>query len=205
MPELPELQAAVRHSAERRYGRRRRVQRTLAPVAMLATVLAAAALVAVVRSPGPSDEREVRPADGPAAATPVAANHDPAEPTAPGLHGTRLDAVAYGGRTLLPGASNRLAYVEDQAFTVALTNQGENDEFNVKVSVRIQPADGDAVTLTQSLPTLAAGKHGTIALALDREPPIARSLTIEVTVANVPGEPSDDDNHLRFPALFSAG
>ena len=201
MPELPELQAAVRHSAERRYGRRRRVQRTLAPVAMLATVLTAAALVAVMRSPGPSDEREV----GPAAATPIAANHDPAEPTAPGLHGTGLDAVAYGDRTLLPGAANRLSYVEGQAFTVALTNQGENDEFNVKVSVRIQPADGDAVTLTQSLPTLAAGKHGTIELALDREPPIARSLTIEVTVANVPGEPSDDDNHLRFPALFLAG
>src|SRR4051794_21335686 len=127
MSELPELQAAVRHSAERRYGRRRRVQRTVAPVAMLATVLAAAALLVVVRSPSPNDEREVGPADGPAAATPVAANHDPAESTAPGVHGTGLVAVAYGDRTLLPGAANRLAYVKGQGFTVVLANRGENN------------------------------------------------------------------------------
>ena len=77
---------------------------------------------------------------------------DPNEPTGPGLHGTGLDATSYGNVTLQPGTSNRLTYVEGQPFTVAFTNQGENDEFNVKVTLRIRPQSGNADHAQQDRP-----------------------------------------------------
>ena len=70
------------------------------------------------------------------------ATNDPNQTTGPGLHGTGLDATSYGSATLQPGTTNRLTYVEGQAFTVAFTNQGENDEFNVKVTLKISGASG---------------------------------------------------------------
>ena len=42
--------------------------------------------------------------------------------------------------TLSPTASNRLTYVKGQPFLVAFTNQGDNDEFNVKVTLKISRA-----------------------------------------------------------------
>ena len=90
------------------------------------------------------------------------------EPTAPGLHGTELDAAAYGDKTLQAGAVNRLTYVEGQPFVVVFTNGGENDEFNVKVSVRLRPENGDAITLSQSVPEIAQGERATVRLALDQ-------------------------------------
>jgi hypothetical protein len=164
-------------------------------------------LVALFGAPGQSDERAVVPADERALSTPgVGDTHR--DPTPPGLHGTRLDAVTYGGQSLQHAAVNRLGYVPGQPFTVTLTNEGENDEFNVKVSVRIRPVDGDAVTLSQMLPAVTVGEQGTVELALDRKPPIARAAHVDVTVAKVPGELTDDpqdNNQLSFPVLFSDG
>ena len=52
---------------------------------------------------------------------------------APGLHGTGIDSVQVGDHTLEPdGAANRIAYGADTEFTVNFTNQGENDEVDVR-------------------------------------------------------------------------
>ena len=40
--------------------------------------------------------------------------------------------------TLQPGVANRLTYAPDPAFGVKFTNQGENDEFDIKVTLRIE-------------------------------------------------------------------
>ncbi len=62
---------------------------------------------------------------------------DKNEPTGPGLHGTELESVTYGDTTLQPGASNQLTYAPDSTFSVKFVNGGENDEFDVKVTVKI--------------------------------------------------------------------
>jgi hypothetical protein len=128
------------------------------------------------------------------------------EPTGPGLHGTGLESTSYGNTTLQPGASNRLSYAAGQSFTVAFTNQGDNDEFDVKVTVRIQPStNARPITLTKTVPKIAQGETAHANLLLDRTPPIGAALTIQVNVAPVPGEKKTDNNKSSYPALFSRG
>ena len=130
---------------------------------------------------------------------------DPNEPTGPGLHGTGLDATSYGSVTLQPGTSNRLTYVQGQPFTVSFTNPGENDEFNVKVTLRIRPQSGNPITLNKTVPQIAQGEKATVELPLNREPPIGAAVTIETDVAKVPGEKTADNNKSSYPTLFAEG
>jgi hypothetical protein len=127
------------------------------------------------------------------------------EPTGPGLHGTGLDATSYGDTTLQPGTANQLTYTPGQAFTVRFTNQGENDEFDIKVTMRIQPESGDAITLSDTIPKLVPGESATAELPLEDEPPLDTAVTIRVTVARVPGEEKVDNNRSEYPAIFSQG
>jgi hypothetical protein len=124
------------------------------------------------------------------------------QPTGPGLHGTGLNGTSYGNTTLQPGATNRLTYVAGQAFTVSFTNQGDNDEFNVKVTLQIARESGTPITITRTVQKVAQGEKATVTLPLNRKPPVGTALTINVTVAPVPGEKKTDNNHSSYPTLF---
>ncbi len=132
---------------------------------------------------------------------------DKNQTTGPGLHGTGLNATSYGTVALTPTASNRLTYVKGQPFTVAFTNQGDNDEFNVKVTLKIQLASGtgSAITLNKTVPQVAKGEKATVELPLNREPPLGAVVNINVTVAKVPGEEKTDNNKSTYPTLFVQG
>ena len=128
------------------------------------------------------------------------------ETTGPGLHGTGLNATSYGTVTLQPTASNRLTYVAGQAFTVAFTNQGDNDEFNIKVTLRIVRDSGGApVTVSKTVARVAKGEKATVQLPLNRTPPLDTVVRIEVVVAAVPGEKKTDNNKSSYPSLFVRG
>jgi hypothetical protein len=127
------------------------------------------------------------------------------QPTGPGLHGTGLTATSYGNVALSPTASNRLTYVKGQAFLVAFTNQGDNDEFNVKVSLKISGGSGAAITLNKTVEKIAKGEKATVELPLNRQPAVGAALTINVTVAAVPGEKKTDNNKASYPTLFDQG
>jgi hypothetical protein len=128
-----------------------------------------------------------------------------AEPTGPGLHGTGLDATSYGQTTLQPG-SNRLTYVAGQAFSVSFTNQGDNDEFNIKVTVKIErESGGSPITLTKTVQRVAKGEKATVTLPLNREPPLDTIVNITSTVASVPGEKTKDNNTATYPSVFVQG
>jgi hypothetical protein len=127
------------------------------------------------------------------------------QPTGPGLHGTGLNSTSYGDVTLSPSASNRLTYVKGQAFLVAFTNQGDNDEFNVKVSLKISGGSGAAITLNKTVEKIAKGEKATVELPLNRQPAVGAALTINVTVAAVPGEKKTDNNKASYPTLFDQG
>jgi hypothetical protein len=130
---------------------------------------------------------------------------DSDEPTGPGLHGTNIDAVSYGDTTLQPGASNQLAYAPDSTFSVRFTNGGDNDEFDVKVTVRIQGGSGDPITLTDTIDQIAPKASATANLALEQSPPLGAAVTIRVRVAPVPGEEKTDNNQAEYQAIFSEG
>jgi hypothetical protein len=127
------------------------------------------------------------------------------QPTGPGLHGTGLNSTSYGNVTLSPTASNRLTYVKGQAFLVAFTNQGDNDEFNVKVSLKISGGSGAAITLNKTVEKIAKGEKATVELPLNRPPAVGAALTINVSVAKVPGEQKTDNNKASYPTLFDQG
>ncbi len=129
------------------------------------------------------------------------------EPTGPGLHGSGLNGTSYGNVNLVPAQTNRMTYVAGQPFTVSFTNQGENDEFNVKVTLKIARASGggSAMTLQKTVPKIAQGEKITVSLPLNKEPPADTALTISVNVAAVPGEEKTDNNKAAYPAIFGQG
>lgn len=127
------------------------------------------------------------------------------QPTGPGLHGTGLQSTAYGSTTLQPSpTSNRLVYTPGQDFVVSFTNQGQNDEFDVKVTLRIA-AGAQQVTLITTVPKIATGQTAQARLPLDKTPPIGSAATIQVQVAAVPGEKKTNNNRSEYPALFTRG
>jgi hypothetical protein len=133
------------------------------------------------------------------------AGRDRNEPTGPGLHGTNIDSVAYGDTTLEPDAPNQLAFDPATEFAVAFTNGGENDEFDVRVSVRIEGENGEPITLTDTIDQIAPGASATASASLERPPPIGSAVTIRVRVAPVPGEDNTENNEAEYQALFEQG
>lgn len=128
------------------------------------------------------------------------------QPTGPGLHGTGLDSTSYGDVTLQPGTANTLTYAEGQPFIVAFTNQGENDEFDIRVTLRIEPDGGaEPITATDTIPSLTQGESAEATLELDQAPPLDTAVTIRVSVGRVPGEEKVDNNRSEYPAQFSSG
>ena len=130
---------------------------------------------------------------------------DKNEPTGPGLHGTELESVTYGDTTLQPGASNQLTYAPDSTFSVKFVNGGENDEFDVKVTVKIAGGSGDPVNISDTIDQVAPGASATANLALEQSPPLGAAVTITVKVAPVPGEEKTDNNQAEYQAIFNEG
>jgi hypothetical protein len=134
------------------------------------------------------------------------AGRNPDEPTGPGLHGTNIDSVTYGDTTLQPDAPNQLVFSPDSTFTVAFTNGGENDEFDVRVNVRIESdSGGDPINLTDTIEQIAPGAAATAELALEDPPPLGTAVTITARVAPVPGEDNTDNNQAEYQAIFEEG
>jgi hypothetical protein len=123
---------------------------------------------------------------------------------APGLHGTGLDSVSVGNTTLQTGAPNRLPASADTAFVVKFTNQGENDEFDIKVSVAVEGGD-KPIKVTRTVNTIAKGQTAEATLALGQKPPTGAAVTVKVTVAKVPGEMKTDNNTASYDVLFTSG
>src|SRR3954454_24818675 len=121
---------------------------------------------------------------------------------APGAHGHGLVSVAVGPTTLQPGSVNRIPATTPPAFTVKFQNQGDNDEHNVKASVRIAGA-GRPITASKTVPQTTAGQTATVSVPLTRRPPVGTPVTITVAVAPVRGEKKTDNNRQEYPALFT--
>jgi hypothetical protein len=120
---------------------------------------------------------------------------------APGLHGFALTSVSVGAKTLVPGQANRIPVSPPPSFTLKFQNQGENDEFDIKVTLRIEGA-GKPTVLRRTVSEVKRGVEGTADLTLDKTPPTGVPLTLTAQVGPVPGEKKTDNNKLTYPVQF---
>jgi hypothetical protein len=120
---------------------------------------------------------------------------------APGLHGTGLQGVSAGDVTLQPGSPNRIP-ANTRAFAVRFTNQGENDETDVKVTLRIE-GGSKPITAQRTVNLVQKGQTATANLEIDTAPPVGVPVTITAEVKAVPGEKKTDNNKGEYQALFT--
>lgn len=120
---------------------------------------------------------------------------------APGLHGHQIDSVSVGGVDLTTDGSNRIPASPPPTFVVNFTNGGENDETNVRVTVEIT-GSGTPIRAQTIVPNTTAGQAATANVTLRQSPSTSGTSTIRVTVEQVPGEETLDNNVATYNALF---
>lgn len=123
----------------------------------------------------------------------------------PGLHGTGLVAVTVqpSGTALSTAGTTDIPAKKGLSFDVQVQNQGQNDEKNVTVQVRISGA-GKPISVDQQIDTVAQGQTATASVPLPSLPPTGRPVTVTVTVKAVPGEKKLDNNTQKYQAIFTA-
>jgi subtilase family serine protease len=89
------------------------------------------------------------------------------------------------------------------SFDVQVQNQGQNDEKNVTVQVRISGA-GTPISVDQQIKSIPQGTTQTASVPLPSLPPTGRPVTITVTVKGVPGEKNLTNNKQSYQAIFTS-
>jgi hypothetical protein len=123
----------------------------------------------------------------------------------PGLHGTGLVGVTVqpSGTALSTAGTTDIKAQKGLSFDVQVQNQGQNDEKNVTVQVRITGA-GKPISVDQQIASIAQGATATASVPLPSLPPTGRPVTIKVTVKAVPGEKKLDNNTQSYQAIFTS-
>jgi hypothetical protein len=122
---------------------------------------------------------------------------------APGSHGHGLIGTKAGGVQLQPGtAINRVPAKAPLPVEVTYANQGENDETNVSISVRITGGP-KAISSTKRLNQTKAGQQGTVTINLPSVPPSGSSTKMTVSIKAVAGEQKTDNNTSTYTVLFT--
>jgi hypothetical protein len=133
----------------------------------------------------------------------TASGGDNTAAVAPGLHGHGLVSVSVGGVTLQPApAVNRIPAGSGVTFTVKFANQGDNDESNVKVSVRVRGA-GQPISAQKTIGQTKAKSPAEVSIPLGQAPPVGQTATVDVVVAKVPGEKKTDNNRQSYTVIFT--
>jgi hypothetical protein len=123
---------------------------------------------------------------------------------APGRHGHGLTSVSVGNTTLQPQpATNRVPATAGLAFTVKFSNQGDNEETDVRVRVRVRPQTGKAISVTKTVDQTNPGAESEVNIPLGQAPPTGTSSTVSVDVLRVPGEENVENNAQEYTVLFT--
>jgi hypothetical protein len=121
----------------------------------------------------------------------------------PGTHGHGLISVKAGGVTLQPGSAvNRVPATAPLPVDVTYANQGENDESDVTITVKVTGGP-KPISATKRLNQTKAGATATATVQLSRVPPKGQSTTMTVAVKPVPGEKKTDNNTQTYTILFT--
>jgi hypothetical protein len=121
----------------------------------------------------------------------------------PGTHGHGLIGVTAGGVQLQPGSAvNRVSAKAPLSVVVTYANQGENDESNVKISVKIT-GGAKTITANKTINQTKAGTQGTVPIQLTSVPPKGTSSTMTVKIQAVRGEQKTDNNQSTYTVYFN--
>ena len=121
----------------------------------------------------------------------------------PGTHGHGLVSTQAAGVTLQPGgAINRVPSKAPLPVAVTYANQGENDETNVSITVRISGGP-KTISVTKRLNLTKAGTQASVTINLPTVPPQGSSTTMRVTIKPVNGEKKTDNNSSTYTVLFT--
>ena len=121
---------------------------------------------------------------------------------APGLHGHGLESVSVGNVTLQPGVTNRVPASGGVTFNVAVANQGDNNESNVRATVTVRGA-GKPITVNKTIPQTTSKQTTRVSIPLGQSPPVGQATTVAVAIAKVPGEEKLDNNRQSYTVLFT--
>jgi hypothetical protein len=122
----------------------------------------------------------------------------------PGTHGHGLVSTTAGGVTLQPGGEvNRVTAKAPLPVQVTYANQGENDESNVKITVRVTSSGSKTISATKTINQTKAGTQGTVPIQLTSVPPKGTSSTMTVRIQAVRGEQKTDNNSSTYTILFN--
>jgi hypothetical protein len=121
----------------------------------------------------------------------------------PGTHGHGLVSTKVGNVTLQPGgAVNRIPATAPLPVDVTIANQGENDESNVTVQVKIT-GGSKPISAQKRLNVTKAGTQATVTVQVPTVPPKGTSRTMTVTVKPVAGEKKTDNNTSTYTVFFT--
>ena len=93
---------------------------------------------------------------------------------------------------------NRVPWSSNPTLTVKFTNQGDNNESNVKVSVSVKPTSGKAIAVTKTIGQTKAKQPSTVNIPLGAAPPANTPTTVTVAIAKVPGEKTTEQQPLEL-------
>jgi hypothetical protein len=120
---------------------------------------------------------------------------------APGLHGTGIQGVSAGDVTLQPGSPNRIP-ASTRNFAIRFTNQGDNDETDVRVVLTVE-GGSKPIKAQRTVNLVQKGQTATANLELPTAPPVGVPVTITAEVRPVLGEKKTDNNKSEYQALFT--
>ena len=86
---------------------------------------------------------------------------------------------------------------------MTFANQGENEERNVNVQVRIRGGGTGRSPRAGASTRRSRATNAEATIPLAQAPPIGTPVTIEVSVARVPGEEKVDNNRQSYTAIFT--
>jgi hypothetical protein len=126
------------------------------------------------------------------------------QPT-PGLHGHGLLSTSIGDKVLQPSTTGAVTTVPasaNVAFTIKFANQGDSDERNVKVSIRVK-GGGKNITQTKTIAQTKSKAESTVNIPLGEAPPVGTGTTVTVAIAKVPGETNLTNNRSEYTVIFT--
>jgi len=124
------------------------------------------------------------------------------QPT-PGLHGHGLLSTSVGDKVLQPGgAVTTIPASANVAFTIKFANQGDSNERNVKVSIRVK-GGGKNITQNKTIAQTTTKQTSTVNIPLGQAPPVGTGTTVTVAVAKVPGEENLTNNRSEYTVIFT--
>jgi hypothetical protein len=98
---------------------------------------------------------------------------------------------------------NRPPWSNNPTLTVKFTNQGDNNESNVKITVSVKPTSGKTIAVTKTIGQTTAKQPSTVNIPLGAAPPANTPTTVTVAIAKVLGEKTTSNNRSSYTVIFT--